>query len=82
MDPSLDDSLSTCKLFRCMQVALLRVQENPEDRPSVLEIYSMHKNATETISIPKRPPGFSAKEDENIGSSSVDGSLISQVTPR
>lgn len=81
MDPSLDDSFSSCKLFRCLQVALLCVQENPEDRPSMLEIYSMLKNDTTAISIPKRP-AFSAKEYENIASSSVDDSLISQVIPR
>ncbi|PON78889.1 Tyrosine-protein kinase [Trema orientale] len=28
MDPSLEDTLSPCKLIKCMQIALLCVQEN------------------------------------------------------
>ncbi|XP_015893285.2 cysteine-rich receptor-like protein kinase 34 isoform X2 [Ziziphus jujuba] len=81
VDPSLDDSSSSCKVFRCLQVALLCVQENPEDRPSMLEIYSMLRNDTKAISTPKRP-AFSVKEDDNVGSSSVTDALISQVLPR
>ncbi|RVX05171.1 putative cysteine-rich receptor-like protein kinase 35 [Vitis vinifera] len=63
MDPSLDDACSSCKLTRCMQVALLCVQENPADRPSVLEVDSMIKNETAAIATPRRP-AFAAKRDE------------------
>ncbi|XP_021809031.1 serine/threonine-protein kinase BRI1-like 1, partial [Prunus avium] len=35
MDPSLDDTHSLCKLMRCLQIALLCVQENANDRPSM-----------------------------------------------
>ncbi|CAN1256420.1 Cysteine-rich receptor-like protein kinase 19 [Linum perenne] len=37
-DPSLDDSSSKCKLMTCLQVALLCVQEKPEDRPTMLQV--------------------------------------------
>ncbi|XP_057967672.1 cysteine-rich receptor-like protein kinase 34 isoform X2 [Malania oleifera] len=60
MDPSLDDASSTCKLMRCMQVALLCLQEKPENRPSMLEVYSMLKNEAAVIAIPRRP-AFSVK---------------------
>jgi hypothetical protein len=53
MDPSLDDTTSSCKLIRCMQIALLCVQENATDRPSMLEVSSMLKNETTTVTIPK-----------------------------
>lgn len=90
MDPSLDDACSSCKLTRCMQVALLCVQENPADRPSMLEVDSMIKNETAAIAIPRRP-AFAAKRDEveadgksasghEIGS--VNVTTISQVLPR
>ncbi|CBI35714.3 unnamed protein product, partial [Vitis vinifera] len=90
MDPSLDDACSSCKLTRCMQVALLCVQENPADRPSVLEVDSMIKNETAAIATPRRP-AFAAKRDEveadgksasghEIGS--VNVTTISQVLPR
>ncbi|VVA25117.1 PREDICTED: G-type lectin S-receptor [Prunus dulcis] len=43
IDPSLDDSSSSCKLSRRLKVALLCVQENPGARPTMLEVYSMLK---------------------------------------
>ncbi|KAH9660258.1 Receptor-like serine/threonine-protein kinase [Citrus sinensis] len=67
MDPSLDDTHSSWKLLTCLQVALLCVQENPNDRPSILEISSMLENEnTADIMTPKKPPSFSNKafEDE------------------
>nr|POF02784.1 g-type lectin s-receptor-like serine/threonine-protein kinase [Quercus suber] len=63
IDPSLDDSSSSCKLITCLQVALLCVQENPVDRPTMLEVYSMLKNDIGAISTPKRP-AFSTHIDE------------------
>ncbi|KAL7221951.1 hypothetical protein ACSBR1_023814 [Camellia fascicularis] len=64
MDPSLDDTYSSCKLMGCMQIALLCVQENPVDRPPMLELSSMLKNESTSIDIPKRP-AFSTRRDED-----------------
>ncbi|KAM4125597.1 hypothetical protein ACB094_01G321300 [Castanea mollissima] len=63
MDPTLDDTTSSCKLVQCMQIALLCVQENAIDRPSMLEVSSMLKNETIVVTNPKRP-AFSTKRDE------------------
>ncbi|RAL37738.1 hypothetical protein DM860_000432 [Cuscuta australis] len=54
-DPSLDDAMSPCKMKRCLQVALLCVQERWEDRPSMLEVYSMLSNESQTLPAPKMP---------------------------
>ncbi|KAG5225972.1 cysteine-rich receptor protein [Salix suchowensis] len=90
MDPSLDDTFSSCKLIKCLQIALLCVQENPADRPSMLEVSSMLRNETAIVTIPRRP-AFSVKTDEderNRGDRlhseicSVDGATISQVVGR
>ena len=88
IDPSLDDSSSPCKLLRCLQVALLCVQENPDDRPTMLEVYSMLKSNTEAVAIPTKT-AFSRKRDENMGStstsqqaSSVNDAQISELLPR
>lgn len=86
-DPSLDDSFSSCKLTRCLQVALLCVQENPLDRPSMLKISSMLKNENAPIATPKRP-SFSTKRDEEEDSVnrnkiySVNDATISDLEPR
>ncbi|KAG2664573.1 hypothetical protein I3760_16G088500 [Carya illinoinensis] len=64
MDPSLDDTLLSWKLNRCMQIALLCVQETAKDRPSMLEVSSMLKNESAALTIPKKP-AFSRKTDED-----------------
>ncbi|KAG6676614.1 hypothetical protein I3842_15G160500 [Carya illinoinensis] len=63
MDPSLDDSSSPCKLVRCLQLALLSVQENSVDRPTMSEVYSMLKNENGPIATPQKL-AFSIKTDE------------------
>ncbi|KAJ9141186.1 hypothetical protein P3X46_031754 [Hevea brasiliensis] len=83
MDSTLDDSFSPCKLLRCLQVALLCVQESPTDRPSILEVYSMLKNENIAIACPKKP-AFSVKsgEAEENGICSINNVSISQMLPR
>ncbi|XP_055822866.1 G-type lectin S-receptor-like serine/threonine-protein kinase At1g11330 [Solanum dulcamara] len=64
MDESLDDNISYCKLLNCMQIALLCVQKDPLDRPTMLEVSNMFKNiANLFMEFPKRS-AFSVKEDE------------------
>ena len=79
LDPSLDDSTSPCKIMRCMQVALLCVQE-------MLEVDSLLKNEAAAIGTPKMP-GFSVKkhgdeEDTSIKLHSINDVTISQMAPR
>lgn len=89
IDPSLDDSSSHCKIMRCMQIALLCVQQDPEDRPSMLEVFTMLKNGSTEANTPKRP-AFCVKEDKNIGSTSAsqqetfsfNDPQISELEPR
>ncbi|KAK8319099.1 hypothetical protein V6Z11_A13G216700 [Gossypium hirsutum] len=86
-DASLDDSSSSCKLITCMQLALLCVQENPADRPSMVEVFTILKNKSSVaISVPKQP-AYSTTRDErkDIGRKkvfSVNGASITQVEPR
>ena len=64
IDPTLDVSSSDYfTIFRYIQVALLCVQENPADRPSMLEVSWMLKNETTPIISPKKP-AFSVKQDD------------------
>ncbi|XVE97511.1 hypothetical protein REPUB_Repub03eG0025600 [Reevesia pubescens] len=90
IDASLDDSSSPCKIMRCMQIALLCVQENPEDRPSMLEVFSMLKNGSMVAATTPKRPAFSVKADKNTGSTSAsqqeiysfNDPQISQLEPR
>ncbi|XP_021801374.1 G-type lectin S-receptor-like serine/threonine-protein kinase CES101 isoform X3 [Prunus avium] len=87
IDPSLDDSSSSCKLSRCLQVALLCVQENPEARPTMLEVYSMLKTDIEPVPTPTKMAfsGHGSVENASTpqqGSCSVNAAEISDLQPR
>ncbi|MED6221572.1 hypothetical protein PIB30_056059 [Stylosanthes scabra] len=60
-DPTLEDAGTPCKVLRCMHIALLCVQEDANDRPSMLEIPSMLRNE-DTLSVPHKP-AFSRGRD-------------------
>ncbi|KAK7347569.1 hypothetical protein VNO80_22104 [Phaseolus coccineus] len=64
MDDLLDDTCSECKLVRCMEIALLCVQEHASDRPSMLEVCSMLRNENKSQAIPKKP-AFSRVQDND-----------------
>ncbi|KAG7942631.1 hypothetical protein I3843_16G113600 [Carya illinoinensis] len=89
MDPSLDDTVSSCKLIRCLQIGLLCVQENATDRPSILEVSSMLKSESATLTIPKIP-AFSIKRNGDEGTKSqiqlencsINDTTLSQMVGR
>ncbi|KAM3337060.1 G-type lectin S-receptor-like serine/threonine-protein kinase [Capsicum galapagoense] len=90
MDESLDDTTSCCKLLNCMQIALLCVQKNPLDRPTMLGVSNMLKNfANLAMDSPKRP-AFSTREDkegDNVKGEvqeieGVDTATITQLVAR
>ncbi|KAM1201228.1 hypothetical protein ACFX2J_017358 [Malus domestica] len=88
MDPALDDTHSLCKLMRCLQIALLCVQENAKDRPSMLEISSMLQNEGATMENPKIPAFSKRNEEEEtnpmprLEACSIDDATISEVVAR
>ncbi|KAM1089755.1 hypothetical protein ACFX2J_017365 [Malus domestica] len=88
MDHALDDTHSLCKLMRCLQIALLCVQENANDRPSMLEISSMLQNEGATMENPKIPAFSKRKEDEEtnptprLEACSINDATISEVVAR
>ncbi|KAL5547621.1 hypothetical protein UlMin_002852 [Ulmus minor] len=89
MDPALDDTLSKCKLLKCLQIALLCVEENANDRPSMLEVSSMLKNENSLVKIPKKP-AFSLRSEDHrhheskapSGTCSVNEITISEEVAR
>ncbi|XP_044488839.1 cysteine-rich receptor-like protein kinase 10 [Mangifera indica] len=89
MDETLDDTSLSCKLTRCLHIALLCVQENPMDRPSMLEVFFMLKTEMSDMMIPKRP-AFSKQNESTVvhlkghsGSpSSINDVTVSNVSAR
>ncbi|KAK2358056.1 cysteine-rich receptor protein kinase [Trifolium repens] len=89
-DPSLDDTTSPCKIMRCTQIALLCVQENSADRPSMLEVDSLLKNEGAEVGTPNVPAFSMKKQEDDNGDtsnsgfkfSSINDVTISQMVPR
>ncbi|KAF2542951.1 hypothetical protein F2Q68_00029875 [Brassica cretica] len=92
VDPSFQDDYQTNEITRCIHIALLCVQEEAEDRPTMSAVVQML--TTNSIALAKpRPPGFFFRirdeEVEKVGPSthtsalcSVDDASISSVAPR
>ncbi|KAJ0102737.1 hypothetical protein Patl1_04507 [Pistacia atlantica] len=55
MDPVLEEAASRHILLRYVNIGLLCVQENAENRPSMSDVVSMLMNETATLSSPKQP---------------------------
>mgnify|MGYP004708051363 FL=1 len=75
--------------MRCLQIALQCVQEDPNDRPNMLEISHMLRNENLDMKHPKRP-AFSIKKDEggdkpstqSEGTEQVDTATITRLVAR
>ncbi|KAL5839946.1 hypothetical protein ACOSQ4_012554 [Xanthoceras sorbifolium] len=69
IDPSLDDTCSTCKLKRCYS----------NDRPTVLEVSSLLKGETTDIMIPNKPAFSKQTDAEYEQNKHTNSSKISSV---
>ncbi|XP_048133081.1 receptor-like serine/threonine-protein kinase SD1-8 isoform X3 [Rhodamnia argentea] len=62
IDPVVADTSSIGKLLLCLHIALLCVQERPEDRPSTSDVVTVLSNENSDLPPPKKP-AFSAHID-------------------
>ncbi|KAF3601634.1 hypothetical protein F2Q69_00033829 [Brassica cretica] len=92
VDPSFQDDYQTNEITRCIHIALLCVQEEAEDRPTMSAVVQMLTTSSIALAKP-RPPGFFFRsrdeEVEKVGPSthtsalcSVDDASITSVAPR
>jgi hypothetical protein len=65
MDPTLEESYSRNEVTRCIHIALLCVQDDPDARPSMATVVLMLNSFSTTMSLPQQP-GFSGRS--RIGS--------------
>ena len=87
MDASFRENYQTDEVTKCIHIALLCVQEEAEDRPTMQDIDQMLTTGSIALTLP-RPPGFFFRsKHEQVGGvhpymDSVDESSITQVAPR
>ncbi|CAM0879076.1 unnamed protein product [Alopecurus aequalis] len=87
VDSSLDPHSHSVKMRRCIHIALLCVQENAVDRPTMGDVVSMLSSDTMILDDPKQPAYINVRvgnEDESTGpeSDSISDRTISVTTPR
>ncbi|KAF2912124.1 hypothetical protein DAI22_11g233300 [Oryza sativa Japonica Group] len=61
VDPLLPTDSHTIEIMRCINIALLCVQENAADRPTTSEVVAMLSNETMTLPEPKHPAFFNMR---------------------
>lgn len=92
MDPSYQENYQVNDITRCIHIALLCVQEEAEDRPSMSAINQMLTTSSIALAIPQPPGFFLRKKHEQVGGAgpsmsssglcSIDDASITHVAPR
>lgn len=84
MDPAIGEVYSACEISRCIQVGLLCVQEQAEERPSMATVLLMLSSETTTLPQPKHPGfclGRRPAETESSSSKPDESSVtVNEVT--
>ncbi|KAL4563135.1 hypothetical protein LXL04_027168 [Taraxacum kok-saghyz] len=76
VDYALGDRFSKNEVLRCIQVGLLCVQGQPEDRPSMSKVVLLLSSETVRMPQPKHPGLFTRKTDnETVSPSIVDDNM-------
>ncbi|KAL1822651.1 hypothetical protein ACET3Z_009429 [Daucus carota] len=81
VDPAIMESSNHYELFRVIQIALLCVQQYPEDRPSMSSVVLMLSSKIE-MTIPKEPGFYSERnpEQNHSSSSKCDSESVNEIS--
>jgi hypothetical protein len=89
VDASLVNKSQSSEMMRCVNIALLCVQENAADRPTMADVVAMLSTETTTVlAEPKKPAYFNVRVGDEEApttateSCSVNDMTISVTTPR
>ncbi|TYK26352.1 G-type lectin S-receptor-like serine/threonine-protein kinase [Cucumis melo var. makuwa] len=77
MDETLKDQFQKCEAIRCIQVGLLCVQENPDERPAMWSVLSMLESENMVLSQPKQPGFYTERMVSNMHKLAVGNSCTS-----
>ncbi|URE23377.1 receptor-like protein kinase [Musa troglodytarum] len=79
VDPALDGHYQGSDLLRCMQIGLLCVQENPNDRPTMSTVVTMLNSGIAFLQAPGRPAFYVEQEDVNVKITANDATIAIDV---
>lgn len=89
MDPVLEESFVEIEVTRCIQVGLLCVQNNSDERPIMSRVVCMLENENLNLPEPGEPGFFSPRVNPGFGLAlpwtedhSVNGLTVTELTAR
>ncbi|KAG9451919.1 hypothetical protein H6P81_004823 [Aristolochia fimbriata] len=80
MDPFLAESCNSSEVMKCFQIALLCVQEDAADRPSMTSVVAFFINETAYLPQPKRPAFGLKTYTEDISTGKSTASSKNEIT--
>lgn len=85
LDPAIKNSpsgnnVSELEVIRCIQIGLLCVQHDAEDRPTMLSVCLMLGSETADIAQPKSPTETGSSSSSSREPQEYDSSTINQMT--
>jgi hypothetical protein len=81
-DSSILDTCSQDEILLCVHVALLCVQENPDERPLMSSVVFVLENGSTTLPAPNHPAYFVRRSVEQKIETSVNGNTITDIEGR
>ena len=75
MDETLQDTCTANQFVKCVNIGLLCVQENPGDRPTMMNVIKMFDIETVNLPTPKRAAFFIGREQSKATSSDQPESI-------
>jgi len=80
VDPALGDDLPVSEVTRCVQVALLCVQDSADDRPNMSEVVAMLGSEGVTMPEPRQPAYYNVRITSLAVSSDSFGESSCRIT--
>ncbi|KAL6642583.1 hypothetical protein ACP70R_020764 [Stipagrostis hirtigluma subsp. patula] len=80
VDTSLLSKCHSEQMMRCMTIALLCVQENAADRPTMLDVVSMLSSNDMILAEPKHPAYFNVRVGNEVESTATQSCSINDMT--
>ncbi|KAM5580822.1 hypothetical protein ABKV19_010167 [Rosa sericea] len=71
LDIDLQESCNKNQFFKCVNIGLLCVQEDPSDRPTMSNVVAMLDSETAILPVPKHPAFLIRRENSSTASSST-----------
>ncbi|CAL4924151.1 unnamed protein product [Urochloa decumbens] len=80
VDASLTPTSHSAEMMRCTKIALLCVQENAADRPTMADVVAMLSSETTIMAEPKQPAYFNVRVGNEEASTATESCSINDVT--